>query len=281
MVLRRFSIAALLLAGCGVLPASGAGSSVHLSYHWHLHQPIYWPDKHPSLNRYQYGAESLDIKTAGGNTYPGSTYYHPRNNLAGGDGEYDEVFSKADRVNAYQGRGQDAIQTLLGYPEGGASVSYSGSLMENVNSFGKDSRLGYTPTWNAGYTTARGWTTTSGHPRADMVGMTYHHAFSPLLPRSVLRKEIRIFKQAWQQAWGGGDHSKGFWPIECAFSTHMIPTLVDEGYEWVIVANSHLARTCANYLDEAPRGTGGWNMDPPNRADQLGPMVPSSAGGGQ
>lgn len=53
----------------------------------------------------------------------------------------------------------------------------------------------------------------------------------------------------------------------------MIPVLVEEGYQWVIVANSHLARTCPNYLDVASRGTSGWNIDPPNRADQLGPVV--------
>ena len=55
----------------------------------------------------------------------------------------------------------------------------------------------------------------------------------------------------------------------------MIPILVEEGYEWSIIANSHLARTCSNYLDVAQRGNSGWNIDPPNRADQLGPVVPS------
>jgi hypothetical protein len=72
------------------------------------------------------------------------------------------------------------------------------------------------------------------------------------------------------------DHSKGFWPVECAFSRHMIPILVEEGYQWSIVANSHLARTCTNYLDVAQRGNSGWNIDPPNRADQLGPNVPAN-----
>ena len=263
------------------LVAATANDKVHLAYHWHLHQPIYWPEKHPNLERVQFAAESLDLKNSGGNRYPGSTYAHPRNNLAGGDGEFDEVFSKDDRKAAYQFGGKNSIGSILHIADAGASVSYSGSLMENIRSFGKDNRLGYGGNWNQGYTEARrDWRTSGNNPRADMVGMTYHHAFSPLLPRSVLKKEIQIFKELWWKTWDGqsdkSDHSKGFWPVECAFSRHMIPILVEEGYEWSIVANSHLARTCANYLDVAQRGTGGWNDDPPNRADMIGPNVPAS-----
>lgn len=66
-----------------------------------------------------------------------------------------------------------------------------------------------------------------------MVGFTYHHSLAPLLPKSVLRKELRIFKQAWWKAWGGNadlsDHSKGFFPTEMAYSRHLIDVLVDEG----------------------------------------------------
>jgi len=273
---------AILAAG---MPVFG-NNSVHLTYHWHLHQPIYWPERNPNgaqTNRYQFAADSLNLKYANaGNFYAGSTYKHPRNALASGDGgEFDSVFDKADRVAAYQGGGRDSINTILSHPDGGASVSYSGALMENIWSLGNAGMLGYGSGWNSGYTQARGSTatyrTSGGHPRADMVGQTYHHAFSPLLPKSVLRKEIQIFKEVWWKSWNGNsnksDHSKGFWPIECAFSRHMIPILVEEGYQWSIVANSHLARTCTNYLDVAQRGNSGWNIDPPNRADQLGPSV--------
>ena len=269
--------------------AAFASGSVHVAYHWHLHQPIYWPEVNPfppQNNRYQFAADSLSLKYANtGNFYAGSTFKHPRNALASGDGgEFDSVFDKADRVAAYQAGGRNSINTVLSHPDGGASVSYSGALMENVWSLGNAGMLGYGSGWNSGYTQARGssptYRTSGGHPRADMVGQTYHHAFSPLLPRSVLKKEIQIFKEIWWKSWNGNpnksDHSKGFWPIECAFSRHMIPILVEEGYQWSIVANSHLARTCTNYLDVAQRGNSGWNIDPPNRADQLGPNVPAN-----
>lgn len=273
-----------------LVPFAGlASDSVHITYHWHLHQPIYWPERNPNgnqTNRYQFAADSLNLKYANaGNFYPGSTYKHPRNALASGDGgEFDSVFDKADRVAAYQGGGRDSINTILAHPDGGASVSYSGALMENIWSLGNSNLLGYGAGWNSGYAQARGssatYRTSGGYPRADMVGQTYHHAFSPLLPKSVLRKEIQIFKEIWWKSWNGNpdksDHSKGFWPVECAFSEAMIPILASEGYQWSIVANSHLARTCTNYMEVAQRGNSGWNIDPPNRADLLGPSVPAN-----
>jgi len=286
MLFRRPLLAIACLSLVGAVRAS---NSVHVAYHWHLHQPIYWPEVNPFApqnNRYQFAADSLALKFANtGNFYAGSPYKHPRNALASGDGgEYDSVFDKADRVAAYQGGGRDSINTILGLPDAGASVSYSGALQENIWSLGQANMLGYSPSWNSGYTQARGssatYRTSGGFPRADLLGMTYHHALSPLLPKSVLRKEIQIFKEIWWKSWNGlmdkSDHSKGFWPVECAFSETMIPILVEEGYQWSIVANSHLARTCANYLEVAQKGTSGWNMDPPNRADQLGPTVPAN-----
>lgn len=287
----KFNLRLLPLAGLLSVPfaAAFANNSVHLAYHWHLHQPIYWPEVNANSsqnNRYQFAVDSIALKLGNtGNYYPGSSYEHPRNALVSGDGgEFDSVFDKADRVNAYQFGGRNSINTILSHPDGGASVSYSGALMENIWSLGSAGSYGYGANWNAGYTEARGstatWRTSGGHPRVDMVGQTYHHAFSPLLPKSVLRKEVQIFKEIWWKSWNGNpnksDHSKGFWPVECAFSRHMIPILAEEGYQWSIVANSHLARTCTNYLDVAQRGNSGWNIDPPNRADQLGPSVPAN-----
>ncbi|MCX7915698.1 MAG: hypothetical protein N3A53_05280, partial [Verrucomicrobiae bacterium] len=271
-----------LLCTVGFGAAGFAHNGVHITYHWHLHQPIYWPEYAPGLNRYQFGKDSVNLKLSNtGNYYPGSSYEHPRNQLVNGDGgEYEAVFDKADRVNIYQQRGKDSIATIMHHADAGVSVSYSGALQENIWSFGKDWSYGYTPSWNDGYRTARNWKTWSGASRADMVGMTYHHSFSPLLPKSVLRKEIQIFKEIWWKNWGGNpdksDHSRGFWPVEAAFSRHMIPVLASEGYQWAIIANSHLARTCQNYMQVATRGTSGYNIDPPNKADMLGPYVPAN-----
>ncbi|HAZ13426.1 MAG: hypothetical protein A2X86_14620 [Bdellovibrionales bacterium GWA2_49_15] len=267
----------LTLSTCWLAWQSFAASNVYLTYHWHLHQPIYWPEKHPTLERVQFAADSYDIKTSGGGFFPGSSVPHPQNNLATGDiGSYDPVFSIDDRIQVYQWGGRDSLRHLLNFPNGGASISYTGSLMDNINSWGKDSRMGYNSEWRNGYREASHWKTSAGHPRADMVGITYHHALAPLIPKSAFRKELKLFRRAALANWAS--ESKGFFPAEVAFSPTLIPILREQGFEWTIVANGHLARTTSNYLspEVAPSpSTSTWNTLPPNRADLLNPPVPA------
>jgi len=261
-----------------------ANSNVHVTRHWHLHQPIYWPEwntQNSQVNRYQFAWDSIQIKSQGGNMYPGSGVVHPQNVLVQGDpGEEGEVFTPDDRVNAYQHGPKDSLARITDMPNAGYSMSFSGSLQENVASLGRNNAYRYTANWNSHNTTARGWQTAGGNTRLDLVNFTYHHSFGPLIPKSVLRKEIQIFKEIWWKTWSGpsdkSGQSKGFWPSEAAFSRHMVDVLADEGIEWSIVANSHLSRTCANYFNVAGVGNTTANIDPPNRADQLGPSVPAN-----
>ena len=114
-------------------------------------------------------------------------------------------------------------------------MSYSGSLIDNVRNLGGAGQLGYGSGWWDGNRQASAWLTPSGSRRLDLVGFTYHHSLGAVLPKSVLRKEIQIFKQAWWKAWNKSgdlsDHSKGFFPTEMAFSPTMVDVLADEGYE--------------------------------------------------
>lgn len=71
------------------------------------------------------------------------------------------------------------------------------------------------------------------------------------------------------EAWNDAKRSKGLFPSEMAFSERLIPTLAALGLEWVVVSNSHVSRACADYPWVA--GSGGDNIPPPNRADQLNP----------
>lgn len=246
-----------------------ANSNVHVTRFWHNHQPIYWPDWEdnagPNL-RVQYAHDSIQRKP--GQTYGGITSYsggHPDNDLV-------QIFSLDDRIAAYQGRPRDALN-IIGQA-GGFAMSYTGSLIDNIRNLSANGAW-YSGDWNSGNTQARNWTTPSGSPRMDLVGFAYHHSLTPLLPRSVLRKEIQLFKQAWWKAWGGepdsSDHSRGFFPTEMAFSTRIIDVLVEEGYEWVIVASHHLSRTSPSYNDHVNPGSFGISSSPPNRADQIGP----------
>ncbi len=234
-------------------------AQVHTSYLWHLEQPIYWPEKSVATpTRYQTVWESQYLKSNNGNWYSDGQQ-HPLNNL-------EEIFSNEDRKAAYQYRTKDAVQSLLGLPEAGAQVNYSGDLLENVNSLASHSQWGYSSGWQNNYTTARGWTTSGGKPRMDITGFTMHHALSPLLSYRMLRKQIQAHRYLYTQTFGSSPvYSKGYWPAECSFSERNIKALSDEGFEWSVIANSHLARTLADYPINF--GTAGCNIDPPNKAD--------------
>ncbi len=249
------------------VPMAFGNGNVFVSRFWHNHQPNYWPEWNSNGGqglRVQYAWDSIVLK--GGQTYD-TGQGHPDNNLV-------EIFGKNDRVQSYQSGPRNSLANLDS--AAGYAISYSGSLIDNINNLGANNQLGYGSGWWNGYREARNWTTPSGSRRMDMVGFTYHHSLAAVLPKPVLRKEIQTFKQAWWKAWGGNgdlsDHSKGFFPTEMAFSTEMLDVLVDEGYEWVIVPSHHLSRTCPTYNNYAnPEGTFQIKSSPPNRADQLGP----------
>jgi hypothetical protein len=253
------------------LLAPSHGQTVHVTRFWHVHQPIYWPEWNSGVgqdSRVQYAHDSMRLKSS--NTYYGSTN-HPQNDL-------EQIFGLPDRIAAYQGRPRNALASIGN--SGGFAMSYSGSLIDNVRNLASNN-WGYGSGWNAGNTEARGWTTPAGSRRMDMVGFTYHHSLGPLLPKAVFRKELQIFKQAWWKAWGGNpnltDHSKGFFPTEMAYSRDLVDVLVDEGYEWLIVASHHISRTSPSYNDRVTPSSFGIYSNPPNRADQLGPRFDNPA----
>ena len=225
-------------------------SQVYTTYHWHLQQPIYWPETSSwDNNTYQKAYESM---ISGG--------AHPENELG-------QIFGKDDRVAAYQGRIRDAIGTIQ-QADGGAQISYSGCLVENVESLASAGSLGYNTGWESANQQARNWLTSGGHRKLDIVIFPYHHALGPLIDEQALRKEIQIYKELYPDIWGSG-LSVGYFPAELSFSERMIQVLVEEGIEWVFVPNNHLSRACENF--PLTLGTGGEMCDPPNPADMLNP----------
>ncbi len=238
---------------------SNIHAQVHTTYLWHLQQPIYWPEQ-SQWNPYHYQAawESQYLKDNNGNWYSDGQQ-HPLNDLM-------DIFNKDDRKAVYQWRTKDAVQSLLGFPDAGAQVNYSGCLIENVNSLANAGQWGYSNGWQNNFITARNWQTSGGNPRMDIVGFTFHHALSPLLSDRVLAKEIEAHRYIYNQTFGTSpNYSKGYWPAECAFSERIIKVLAEEGFEWSVIANSHLARTLSDY--PLNFGTSGCNIDPPNGAD--------------
>jgi len=213
---------------------TGFAVPLHVTYLWHMHQPIYYP----------YEA-------------PGTIDANGRFNFSV-QGVWD-----GDRVNAYQHWPKNAVQQGAdrGMPHAGAQVSYSGSLAENNNNL-----WGY-GTWVGDYRWARnGLKTSLNNPRLDLVGIPFHHSLMPLTSKESMIMQIRLHKEQYKDVWDtGGQYSKGFWPPECAFAEWIIPALVAEGMEWVIVDNGHLFRTVPDFP---------WNDGSscrPNKADVLNP----------
>ena len=237
----------LLLAGTAL-----ANNSVHITYLWHLEQPIYWPDRSlDNPNRYQAAWESM--------TDSGSTT-HPQNDL-------EEIFGKADRVEVYQYSIRDTLSATSGSVDMGAQVSYPGDLIENIDSLA-DAGWTYSPSWNSAYSQARTWKTSGGQPRLDLVLFPHHHPIAALVEPETLRKEIQTHKALYPQTWGNNPGiSKGFFPAETAFSTRIVETLAQEGIEWSIVGSNHISRSCVDYPFNAAQD----NTVPPNLADQLNP----------
>ncbi|MAF66015.1 MAG: hypothetical protein CMJ84_10225 [Planctomycetes bacterium] len=250
-----FRVAAMFLA-CGTA-AAFQDEKLHFTYLWHMEQPIYWPDQQVGgADRYERAWESI-LQTDNGAP-------HPANDLR-------EIFSKPDRVAAYQWRVRNSIDLLSWAAESGAQVSYSGGLIENLQSLGAASQLGYSPGWSQWYREARGWTTNGqGESRCDLVLFPFHHPLSPLIDASAFEKEILLMREAYGDAWGSWPPpSAGFFPPEMAFSTRMIPVLEEAGIEWCFVSGEKLSRARESFPVEL--GSGGINCDPPNAADQMNP----------
>jgi hypothetical protein len=245
-----FSAAALLAPGIAAI-----AEKTHFTYLWHLEQPIYWPDN-MGAGRYERAWQSILRKDGGA--------AHPENDLR-------NIFGLDDRVSAYQGRPRDTVSAISWSAEAGAQVSFSGGLIENIQSFAEaGGQLGYSTGWYAGFRQARGWMTSGSVavPRMDMVNFSFHHALLPLVDDSAVRKELALYRQIYPEAWGATPAvSQGFFPSEMAFSTRLIPLLQEAGIQWSFVSSEKLSRACTDF--PVVFGSGGVQCDPPNRADQL------------
>jgi len=244
---QRLLFAAFALAALG---SSASAAPIHTTYLWHMHQPIYWPDRstwHPS--RYETAYETI-------------TLGHSQSDVF-------DIFNKDDRVHDYQDYPRTAVWSVIDIPDAGAQVSFAASLIENVKSLADAGWNGgrYAASWYNDYRTARSWTTSGGRSRLPQVLVAAHHPIAPLMDENALRKELLVQKAAHKVAWGDTSYSKGYFPAEMCFSERMIPALAAAGVEWAIVADIHIARACANYPYLANED----NCDPPNGADRLNP----------
>lgn len=212
-----------------------AQTKIYIAFLWHMHQPIYWP------------GESV-INTINQNRYPFSI---------------SNVFSS--RTGPYTNWPRDAVQMGINanMPHFGSQVSFSGSLIENLNHL-EQANWGF-QNWKSHWNISKNQLTSLGNPRMDMVGFGYYHPLMPLTSYNDIRDQIARHK-AIMATQLPGIYSKGIFTPENAFSNHIIPALKDEGLEWVLVDNIHFDRACVGY----PFNTGG-NIYEMNKSDQINP----------
>ena len=224
--------------------SAGAYEPIQVGFLWHMHQPIYYP------------------------------YETPVQTDAAGRFSYSVVDIHNQRFGPYTTWPKDAIEAGLGLAHLGAQVSFTGSLIENLGALeAAGVNGGMWNNWDWGYDTARGYLTTLGNRRLDLVAFGYHHPLMPLLDDLDRRMQIALHRHVYQQTWAGGGYSAGIFPPETAFAERMIPSLVAEGLSWVLVDNIHFDRACAGYPHTNASG-----LFAPNPADQINPD-PATTGG--
>jgi len=205
---------------------------IYIAFLWHMHQPIYWP------------YESI-VTTQAQNRFPYSVF---------------DIHNQ--RIGPYTSWPKDAVQKGIsaGLPNFGAQVSFSGSLVENLNNLEANGNGNFS-NWKSNWNAIKNQKTSLGNPRLDMVGFGYFHPLMGLIDYQDIRKQIQMHKETFAQNFPG-TYSKGIFPPENAFSDRMIPALVDEGIEWALVDNIHFERAVNGY----PFDKGG-NIYESNKAD--------------
>ncbi len=208
---------------------------IYIAFLWHMHQPIYWP---------------------------GETVVQTENNQHYG---YSVIGIHTDRTGPYTSWPKDAVMKGInaGMAHFGAQVSFTGSLTENLNVI-ENAGIAFS-NWKSNWNYIKNQTTSLNNPRIDMVGMGHYHPLMGLIDESDIRRQIQEHRATFATHFPG-NYSKGIFPPENAFSTRMIPALVSESLEWVLVDNIHLERACSGY----PFSTSG-NLVEPNHAEVMNP----------
>ena len=209
---------------------------IYIAFLWHMHQPLYWP------------GETI-LETQASNYYPYSVF---------------DIHNS--RTGPYTNWPKTAVQKAIdaNLPHAGASVSFSGSLIENLKHLEANGN-GNFQNWTSPWNSVINETTAEGNPRMDMIGFGYYHPLMGLIDTDDIRAQIQKHKEILASTFDG-NYSKGIFPPENAFSPDMIPALTDEGLEWVLVDNIHFDRATKGY----PFSTSG-NLYEPNKADVQNP----------
>ena len=190
---------------------------IYIAFLWHLHQPVYWP-----------GEDVMETQAAGHYGFSVTTVH-------------------LDRTGPYTAWPLDAVQAAMGAGLGscGAQVSFSGSLMENLDAI-EGAGAGFSG-WESRWAGAAPWRTGLGNPRVDLVNIGYFHPILPLIQPDDAVLQVELHGLAVEGHFPGAVPSRGLFPPETGFSADIIPALARAGIEWVLVDNVHFDRTLPGY----------------------------------
>ena len=146
--MKKAILGALLLASL----SAAAQPKIYIAFQWHMHQPIYNPGENV-IETHEGGSLSYDLL---------------------------DVFTS--RTGAYTNWPARAVDKLIAANlPGGAQVSFSGSLVENLNVIEQNTT--HFQNWKKNWTDYITKKTDKGNPRLDMVAFGYYH---PLMARDRL-----------------------------------------------------------------------------------------------
>lgn len=130
-----------------------------------MHQPLYWP------------GETI-LETQANNYYPYSVF---------------DIHNS--RTGPYTNWPKVAVQKAIdaNLPHAGASVSFSGTLIENLNHLEANGN-GNFQNWTSPWNSVINQTTTEGNPRMDMIGFGYYHPLMGLIDTDDIRAQIQNTK---------------------------------------------------------------------------------------
>ena len=211
-----------------------ANPPIYIAFQWHMHQPIYQPG--------QSVVESQNSGTFSYNLY--------------------DIFNT--RSGPYTSWPSNAVNKMASMSHAGAQVSFSGSLVENLNIMESNGK-GFSG-WKSSWTNMISKKTSLGNQRLEMVAFGYNHPLMPLIDNVDIQKQIEKHKAAFNTNFPGMPYSKGIFPPENAFQEQIIPALKACGLEWAMIDNQHFDRACVGQ----PWAKGSSVVEP-NKADQINP----------
>ncbi|MDR1519421.1 MAG: glycosyl hydrolase family 57 [Planctomycetota bacterium] len=184
------------------------------------------------------------------------------------DGGNDEIF--ASRAGAYRRFINLAASQYQRLPEAGLSMSWSGSLLEQLDRASREGLAhgAYGGDWKGELRAAAHSQTAAGWRRAEFSAFGFFHPLMPLIPPRDIKAQILRHRDFIQNEFGV-PASRFLFPPETAFHARMIPALLEAGVEGVIYDSIHRYRACRDY-PYAGREEG---MLPPNSAEQENPPV--------